>query len=96
MENSNNILLYIDEDNLNIKEKSEIKAILKGEEVLGIKDEIKKIIYNTIPKAVTNGIESIVPENYELNEIQIKFQLAGEYFGLKIGGDVSIKISPKK
>jgi hypothetical protein len=87
------IPLEVREEDLDKGVRGTIKASAKGDKILG--DE--RTLVDAIPSAVLRRICKIVPKDeFVIAEVTLKFELSGEVFGLKLGGDVSVKVTPKK
>ena len=88
------IPLVITEADLDGRALIDLKARQAGDQVLG--DGVDGL-RDAIPAAVLKRINRLIPlKDYDIVDITLKFTLGGELFGVKVGGDVAVKLSPKK
>ena len=91
---SDGIPLVLTEADLDSRAVIDLKTRQAGDQVLG--DEVDGL-RDAIPAAVLKRINRLIPlREYDIVDITLKFTLGGELFGVKVGGDVSVKLSPKK
>lgn len=65
----------------------------KGEAILG-PDEAGTVL-QALPRVLADRIRRMIPENYEVREIQIKVAFSGAPFGVGVAGDAVVKFGPK-
>ena len=86
--------LVIRDVDLDKKTIDAIKAMQVGDRVLGSEDAG---IADVVPKAILRRVLKLIPqEEFTISEIALKFTLGGELLGVKVSGDVSVKVAPRK
>ncbi len=65
----------------------------KVETILG--PERTKSVLEAMPRVIADRFEKMIPEDYEIKEVQIKVAISGTPFGVGISGDATIKFGPK-
>jgi hypothetical protein len=86
--------LLVRDADLEAKTLDAVRAARRGDQVLGLGDAL---IADHVPKAVLRRVTKLIPpEEFSITEITMKFTLGGELLGVKVSGDVSVKVVPKK
>src|SRR5262245_17568019 len=73
-----------------------VKQITKPrtEAVLG-PEESRASVMDALPKAISQRVSRMIPEDYEIREIEIKIGLSGTPFGVGISGDATVTFGPR-
>lgn len=73
-----------------------VKQITKPrtEAVLG-PEETRASVLDALPKALSQRVRKMIPDDYEIHEIEIKIGLSGTPFGVGISGDATVKFGPQ-
>lgn len=86
--------LLVRDADLDTKTLEAVRAARQGDQVLGFGDQL---IADHVPKAVLRRVTRLIPpEEFGIAEITMKFTLGGELLGVKVSGDVSVKVVPRK
>ncbi len=93
-DSSEGIPLVITEADIDARTVAEIRARRSGDQVLGDGEDSLR---DAIPAAVLKRISRVIPlKEYQIVDVTLKFSLGGDFFGVKLGGDVAVKLAPKK
>jgi hypothetical protein len=65
----------------------------KAEPTLG--PEETKSVLDALPRVIADRFRKMIPEDYEMREIQIKVAISGTPFGVGVAGDATVKFGPK-
>jgi hypothetical protein len=88
------IPLLLSEADLDARVLIDLQTRQAGDQVLG--GDVTGVT-DAIAGAVLRKIQRLLPsKEYDIVDVTIKFTLGGELLGVKVGGDVSVKLSPKK
>lgn len=88
------IPLVITEADVDSRALSDLRARQVGDQVLG--DDVDGV-RDVVPGAVLKRVSRVVPlADYDIVDITLKFTLGGEILGIKVGGDVAVKLAPKR
>lgn len=91
MEIEKSIPLIIDQTDLPQPTRDEVNNL----SLLGGEKQVPKAIYDMLPRIIAQRIEDIVPENFELAELEFKFTVDGKFFGAGVGGEVVATLKRK-
>ena len=95
-EGQNQLCLVLGESDFDKATISEAKAVAEGQEILSDQSEdSKRILFNSLPSVIAKRVKSITPDNFNINEIELKMNLKGCILGNEIGGEIVVKLSPK-
>ena len=76
--------------------RTEVKK-LKGHEqepILGPDDAAD--VLDALPKVLADRFRRMLPDNYEMSELQLKFSISGAPFGVGVAGEALVKFAPKR
>jgi hypothetical protein len=62
--------------------------------LLGGRASTAQALFDAIPSVIARRLERIVPDNFTLEEIELKLLLDVEIPGFKCGGDITVKLRP--
>jgi hypothetical protein len=86
--------LVVRDSDLDPKAADALRAAQNGDQILGPFDFV---LADSVPRAILNRVLKVVPQDsFVIADITMKFTLGGELLGVKVGGDVSVKLTPKK
>jgi hypothetical protein len=73
----------------------EVKRLttVKTEEILGPEHTIS--VVDALQRVIADRFRKMIPEDYEMREIQIKVAFSGTPFGVGVSGDATVKFMPK-
>ena len=66
----------------------------KTELVLG-PESTRSGVIDAMPRVISERIKKMIPEEFELHEIEIKVSFAGTPFGVGVGGEATVTFGPK-
>lgn len=65
--------------------------------ILGPEDEEKqKRVWDALPSVLARRFQQIVPEGFEIHEIELNVEISGMPFGVGIGGTAKILFGPPR
>jgi hypothetical protein len=76
-------------------DKAQVKK-LKGDEreaILGPDDAAD--VLDALPKVLADRFRRMLPDDYEMSELQLKFSISGAPFGVGVAGEAIVKFGPK-
>jgi len=91
------LLLSITEGDLNIKERQELEVELRETRRLGGAEQeaTHRAILDLLPTVIAKRVEGIIPDEFELVELELKFSIEGKIFGAGVGGEAVAKLRKK-
>ena len=88
------IPLILREGDVDPKAVENLRTARQGDQVLGSFDFV---LADSLPKAILSRLLKVIPQDdFSITDITMKFTLGGEFLGVKVGGDVSVKLAPRK
>jgi hypothetical protein len=69
---------------------------LKGENrdtILGSKEAAD--VLDALPRVLADRVRRMLPDDYEMLEMQLKISISGAPFGVGVAGDAIVKFGPK-
>lgn len=63
--------------------------------LLGSRSETTQALFNSIPGIVARRLERIIPNDFRLEEIELKLLLDVDVPGFKCGGDITVRLRPQ-
>jgi hypothetical protein len=85
--------LILTENDLDPIVRGALSTKVKGR-VLG--GESTQILFDAIPGAIAKKIQSMIPKDFELRELEMHLSLGGKVFGVGLDGDVKVRFGPSK
>lgn len=58
-------------------------------------DPVRDAVCEVLPRVVSERVQKIVPEGFQVGEISLKLSLGGKICGIGVDGDVSVKFVPR-
>ena len=86
--------IVILEDDLSPGLVAQLKTERQGAVVLGTDGASQRRLRDEIARRVIERVSRMVPPGYQVAEMSLKFAIGGELLGMKLGGDVLVKITP--
>ena len=77
---------------------AEVRSLRDGqkEAILGDKPEpANQAILDALPRVLADRFKNMIPPDYEVQQIELKVQIAGQPFGIGIRGDAVVKFGPR-
>ena len=66
------------------------RATLAGEG----QQSVESMVAELLPTAIASRVRKIVPPDFKVSEIGMKFSVEGKLFGCGVAGDVTVKLVP--
>jgi len=76
-------------------DKTALKAELLATRKLGEEPDTERRIIDLLPKVIAERVKQIIPDDFELAELELKFEVQGKLFGAGVGGEVVAKLKSK-
>lgn len=95
MEITKPLQLEIHENDLTPSERDSIKKEVLSTQTLGDEESVHRKILDLLPKLIATRVQEIVPPDFELSSLELKFEVQGKLFGSGVGGEVVAKLSRK-
>jgi hypothetical protein len=86
------IRLEINESDVDEAEKNKLKKELLATRTLGEKEQIDRKILDLLPKVIAERLKQVIPADFEISELEFKFEVEGKLFGSGIGGEVVARL----
>jgi hypothetical protein len=64
-------------------------------ETLGANDHVDDVL-NSLPKVIAERFRRMLPEGFEIHEIELSVGLSGAPFGVGISGEALLRFGPKQ
>jgi hypothetical protein len=88
-------LVITEQDYREALDDTKIKRLttIEKEEILGPDHTVSVI--DALPRVLADRVRKMIPDDYQVLEIQIKVALSGTPFGVGVSGDATVKYGPK-
>lgn len=96
--------VLLDETDLDPRVRRDLAARAKGGRALGggvrsagenNESDVRQIIANELPSAIANKIKKMIPDGFELKEVELSIKLGGTVFGVGVDGIAKVKFGPR-
>ena len=94
MELSPRITIILTEEDLETSLRSQLEAKRAGHLILGDELESKKALMNALPKVISKRLGKMIPDGFDIAEIEFSFSVDAKFWDMGIGGEVKVKFSP--
>lgn len=95
--NIEQVSLIVEEQDFENSLIGEVNAKLQGKEILANdRENAKRVLFDAMPNIIASRVKSITPDDFHIQEIEIKMNLKGKVFGSELGGEIVVKFSPTK
>ena len=90
--------LVINETDLPQEARNVLTALQKGDKVFGRTGDLSLdvVVAEFLPKAIAARVRSIVPDGFQVAELEFKMSVEGKLFGCGVAGDVTVKLAPSR
>lgn len=95
MEIQKSIPLTVDDSDLDEARKREVEEHLRATQVLGEQEQVSRAILDMLPTVIAERIQKVIPRDFELSELELRFDVQGKLFGAGVGGEVVAKLKRK-
>lgn len=79
-------------------QRRKLQALTVKSEVLdgdGTNRDLVEALRSALPTAIARKVDSLVPPNFSVSELQFKLNVSGQVFGTGVAGEVLVKLAPK-
>lgn len=95
MEIAKPIPLPITDNDLDRTQRQSLKSKILSTRTLGAQEDANRRILDLLPSLIAERIRGIVPDDFELDELEFKFEIQGKLFGSGVGGEVIAKLKKR-
>jgi hypothetical protein len=89
--------IVLSENDVDAGIQKRVRAAVAGSRVLsGEEQDAKQILMDALPAIIAQKIRKIVPQDFQVSEVQLKLNVSGKLFGTGVSGDVILKLTPAK
>jgi hypothetical protein len=64
--------------------------------ILGGEEERVRAVYDALPRALARRLRQILPEGFDITEIEMKVTFSGNPLGVGIAGDALVRFGPSR
>ena len=87
--------LVLSESDLGPTAQGALQSHQEGSRVLG-QGDARRVLFDALPAAIARRFEKILPDGFELREVEMNVSLEGTVFGFGVSGDVTVKFGPAR
>jgi len=96
MEINKPLPLEISDSDLDKSEREALETEVLATRTLGAQEEVNRKILDLLPKLIAERVRQIIPDDFELDSLELKFDVQGKLFGAGVGGEVVAKLKKRQ